>query len=149
LRLRTSSQTRKLCLRNNLVIGVVKEYHHAKKILLDYDSANLGRLPGRILSVMRILGLHVQWIRYDKTQHGWHIVLDIGRSLQPAETIALQAIAGSSWEREAMNLRRVLQRPDKFWLRRFNILYERKLQVGERESSDSARGARDHRYENP
>jgi len=118
-------------LKNDLVIGIIEEIHRSDTLLLDWDHRGLGGLPRRVESGLRIAEIRPLWIRYDRTKHGWHAVIRLRRDFSRAEIVALQAIAGSSWEREAMNFRRHLQMKKcpapKFWRERFNVLYSRKL----------------------
>jgi hypothetical protein len=79
----------------------------------------------------RIIGLRVNFIRYDRTRRGWHIVIRLERrkrkngGFTPLEKVALQAVFGSDARREALNLMRVINGNGKD--KRWNILYSRKL----------------------
>jgi hypothetical protein len=103
----------------------------------------LGRLHSRALrgridipnpplqSLVHTLGLAVQWTRWDRTKHGWHLVIKLRQRLTLAEIIAAQAILGSDRARERLNLARCISirlHPSRFWERRSNILYKRKVE---------------------
>ena len=81
-------------------------------------------------SLCHITGLSVEWIRWDRTQHGWHVTIQVRQKLTLAETIAAQAILGSDTKREMLNLARCIslrKRPSRYWEARANILYSRKV----------------------
>jgi len=83
-----------------------------------------------VQSLAHTLGLKVVWQRWDKTKHGWHLIIKIRQRLTLAEVIAAQAILGSDRSRERLNLARAISirlRPSKFWKARANILYKRKI----------------------
>ena len=135
------------------VFGVIEEYHEDDKIMCDFDDLEVKRAhknrhrryrratgnPKRlnryvpsppVQSLAHTLGLKVVWQRWDKTQHGWHLVIKIRQRLTLAEIIAAQAILGSDRARERLNLARAISirlRPSKFWKARANILYKRKI----------------------
>lgn len=110
-------------------LGLVKESFSPRRLLLDFD----GRLPARMLEriwhVSRTAGLTIEWIRFDRTQHGFHVVVQIQQRLEPWQVLALQAICGSDYRREALNWFRLSNMPaNSDWHRRnWNILYERKI----------------------
>jgi len=98
--------------------------------MLDFDRRRTPRL--RYLFVgLRLLGLHVRWMRDDRTVKGWHRTICLEESLSPSELVALQAVLGSDPRRENLNLMRVLRTRHngftRFQERRWNILYSRKL----------------------
>ena len=80
-------------------------------------------------------GLRPNWIRYDRTARGWHIIIRVNRRLSGLECVALQAVLGSDSARETFNLARVMSRSGgsankkrKAWeAKRWNILYRVKL----------------------
>jgi hypothetical protein len=81
-------------------------------------------------SLCHITGLSVRWVRWDRTQNGWHVVIKVSQKLTLSETIAAQAILGSDRKREMLNLARCIsirKRPSRYWEQRANILYEKKL----------------------
>ena len=87
------------------------------------------RIP--IQSLAHTLGLSVSWVRWDRTAHGWHVVIKVREKLTLAETIAAQAILGSDPARERLNLARCIslrKKPSKYWEARANILYSRKAE---------------------
>lgn len=73
-------------------------------------------------------------LRRYRTKRGWHVELYSNLYLKPAESVALQAILGSDFKREAFNLFRAhrLSLAPAFWraLPRWNILHARKLTDG-------------------
>lgn len=106
-------------------LGLVKEYADPNRTLCDYDAP--ARPPGvtEVLALSRTIGVKPEWMRYDKTEHGWHLVVHWGERLTPWQTLALQAILGSDKRREALNWFRLFnsRRPSRHW----NILYEYKV----------------------
>ena len=67
--------------------------------------------------------------RHRSTHGGWHVIVESDKlRLGPRETVAIQAILGSHWRREAFNLSRVvlLHRAPPMWRERWNVLYRRK-----------------------
>ncbi|MDA8161414.1 MAG: hypothetical protein M0022_00700 [Desulfobacteraceae bacterium] len=139
--------------------GLVEEFHEPGKIMVDIDDkknmlnlrksdhidsrrrkligiSSVRRLWIRGISIQSLahtIGLSVQWIRWDRTRHGWHIVIKVRQKLTLAETIAAQAILGSDPARERLNLARCIslrKRPSKYWEARANILYSRKAEHG-------------------
>ena len=72
---------------------------------------------------LRLFGLLPKWVRYDRTNRGWHIIIRVNRDLVPLEVVALQTVLGSDRKREAFNLARVMAGGGPKW----NILFERKL----------------------
>lgn len=112
------------------VWGVIEELHEPDKIMCDFDSKVPPTPP--LHSLAHTLGLCVLWHRWDRTRRGWHLVIKIMQKLTPAETIACQAILGSDRARERLNLARAISirlHPSKFWEKRINILYSRKIKV--------------------
>jgi hypothetical protein len=110
--------------------GVIKEYHEANKIMCDYDTKKIPSPP--LQSLVHTLGLHVLCCRWDRTVHGWHLIVNIRESLQDAEIVAAQAILGSDLARERLNLARAISirlHPSKFWAKRINLLFKRKIRV--------------------
>lgn len=74
---------------------------------------------------VRDAGILYRIRRMRSTAH-WHVVIESnGLRLTPAETVALQAILGSHWRREAFNLTRacVLKSAPRVWRTRWNVLY--------------------------
>lgn len=112
-------------------IGVVDHVHDANCVYLDMDS-NASPSIRPLYAVFRIVGVRPLWIEYRRTARGWHVIVYLRDSLLPAETIALQCCCGSDKRREALNLMRLLairRTPitSRFWRRRWNILFSRKL----------------------
>lgn len=110
-------------------LGQVKATYNPGLVLCDYDHSHPPGIP-EVMARLRVCRLSPVFLRYDKTQHGFHIVLKVKEPLGPWETLALQAILGSDPRREAMNWFRLANTPgtkqaEKHW----NILYERKIYV--------------------
>lgn len=108
--------------------GVIEEYHEAGKIMCDYDMPAPPKVA--LQSLAHTLGLTVGWVRWDRTRRGWHLIVRFHQALTLAETIAAQAILGSDRARERLNLARAISlrlHPSKYWERRANILYSRKI----------------------
>lgn len=95
-------------------------------LYLDFDGPIPAKLIPRITQVCRLCQWPIEAIRYDKTRRGWHVVVGVRRTIDPARIVAAQAILGSDPNREAFNLMRVgqLKSQPKFWRERFNVLYE-------------------------
>lgn len=62
---------------------------------------------------------------------GLHIIIEVSEKLTIPEAIALQLIFGDDPKRAALNMKRWLgmkgKKVDKFWLKRLNLLFSRKL----------------------
>lgn len=97
----------------------------------DYYRQRRGPKMGPLWVTLRTCELRPQWIEYRRTRKGWHVVIRLWRPLQPAETVAVQAVLGSDRRREGLNLMRVLAMRQKgatdFWRVRWNLLFSRKL----------------------
>ena len=110
--------------------GVMKERASTRKILCDFDQPAPPPTRG-IWRVLRIVGVRPRYIRYDRTRHGWHVVIGLTMSLTGAELIAIQAILGSDYKREALNLMRLISMrvhpASTYWIERSNILFSSKL----------------------
>jgi hypothetical protein len=109
--------------------GKLKQTAQAKLTLLDFDFPRAPRVRP-FFAVAHILSEHIEWIRYDRTRRGWHVIIKWKRKFEPLATVALQAVLGSDGRREALNLKRVLSVPEgpgnakKKW----NLLYDYKLE---------------------
>jgi hypothetical protein len=120
----TGARRRSLTGQATRVAGIVKRYHRAGVTLCDYDHADpptlsiLWALAGR-------LKLRPLWVEYDRTERGWHVIVEWHRTLTPGETVALQLLMGSDPDRECYNLARLIAGAGK--TKRFNLLFERKL----------------------
>lgn len=67
--------------------------------------------------------------RYRSTNGGWHVEIRSDRVvLGPREQVAVQAILGSHWRREAFNLVRavLVHEAPRAWRTRWNTLYRQK-----------------------
>lgn len=140
---------RRLVLRR---FGIVKETARADRVYLDLDFpkrtarqlARARRLPVNVArgiapipvirAVCSIIGLDPQWVRYDRTAKGFHVVIALPwrQRLQRAECVALQACLGSDSRRELLNLMRArsirMHGAPPHFRNRWNLLFERKLQ---------------------
>jgi len=120
--------------------GKIKEYARTNRTYTDIDERTAVPLK-RIWWISRVLGVKPKWIRYDSTKHGWHIVIEwpagTFRTRCPScshthydsfAVLALQAIIGSDFRREALNFMRLMSlRRDRYAMAHWNILYEKKL----------------------
>jgi hypothetical protein len=111
-------------------VAVIGSWSNPRTLLVDFDF--IVPLPGMIpiLARLRVIGIHAVWISYTRSRHGWHLEVRINAKLTPAEQVAAQMALGSDIRRETMNLRRAINlrlNPSRFWSKRFNILYEKKL----------------------
>lgn len=81
----------------------------------------------RIRFIVRLHRLHVEAIGYRQTARGWHVRVRVRGRVGFPRCVALQAILGSDWKREAFNSRRALawRTVPKFWRERANVLYVR------------------------
>lgn len=108
--------------------GELKESSHAKTLYCDYDvMAAPELLP--VFRTLAFVGLHIKWVRYDKTARGWHVVIRTREAITSIESVSLQALLGSDPEREKFNLARVMwaRREGRRLGNRWNILYKRKI----------------------
>ena len=94
-------------------------------LYLDLDGEVPAGFLFRLCHCLRLWAWPVEAIRYDRTAHGWHVVVGVNRRLSPPMIVAAQAILGSDRKREAFNLMRVqqLRQMPAFWRSRFNVLY--------------------------
>lgn len=108
--------------------GVMKEYSAPDLLMIDWDRP---RLPAmwEIFRVFHMLQIgRPEWIRYDRTRHGWHVLIKLPAKLPKLAQVALQAILGSDPRRESLNLYRALsKRMNGFQAERWNILFSEKL----------------------
>jgi len=107
--------------------GVMKQFSDPTVVMCDYDTP---RCPSmwEINRVFHILDIRPEWIRFDRTRHGWHMIIQLRKPLEKCALVALQAILGSDPRRETLNLMRALSvRMSAFAARRWNVLFEYKL----------------------
>lgn len=109
----------------------------SRLIYLDFD--NVGDhgfnewVEQRVKMIASICAITLEIKAIHKTEHGVHVILDAEwedkKSIEPAETVALQAILGSDFKREAFNLLRAHNLGDAptFWRDRWNVLYSEKV----------------------
>jgi hypothetical protein len=95
-------------------------------LYLDIDGPLPVRIQDRIAMFCRMLKWPLRTIRLDKTQRGWHVIVDVGKRLNPLTIVAAQAILGSDPHREMFNLDRVrkLRLVPKEWRSQWNVLYQ-------------------------
>jgi len=106
--------------------GKMKEFSDPRKIMLDIDRPE-PISTWEINRVFHILGICPESIRYDRTRHGWHVVIMLPVALEKTAIVALQAILGSDPRRETLNLFRALSTVwDTFREERWNILFQYK-----------------------
>jgi len=98
--------------------------------MVDVDSSTSPALRD-VWRTLRLAGVFPRWLRYDRTQRGWHLVLRVHKSLHPFAIVALQALLGSDLEREKFNFGRVMADANhsqgRFARARWNILYRVKV----------------------
>lgn len=76
------------------------------------------------------LGLRLSWFRQDRTRRGFHLVARFVERFSMIERVALQMLFGSDLNREGLNFMRARSLaafPSRFWNKRANLLFERKL----------------------
>ena len=97
-------------------------------LLCDYDEPSKPPCFESLRKIFNVLPwLRPLWVRYDRTRHGWHVVIQLPRAIHPAATVALQAILGSDPRRETLNLMRALAEPKGLGASHWNILFREKL----------------------
>lgn len=121
--------------------GEVEEYGRKNSTYCDYDrdrqndteahwQNHIGLL--RVWSLGRRLRLAPQWVRYDATRRGFHVVTRWNRNIDPAYIVAMQALLGSDHNRESFNLARLMNAERSFGKKekaaRWNILFRKKLE---------------------
>lgn len=97
------------------------------KILCDFDRPIPRDFSKRLAMVVSVHRLRVRYVRVDKTEHGFHVVVSVVGRLPLLRCVALQAILGSDWKRELFNSRRAFawRNVPPFWRERSNVLYGR------------------------
>jgi hypothetical protein len=103
--------------------GIVKDRGSRRDVFCDFDQD----YPPRLVTIWRTLaqvGIRPRFVRYDRTAHGWHVIVRFRRGFTSGELVALQMALGSDRKRERYNLRRVIcgARP-----RDWNLLFANKL----------------------
>lgn len=94
----------------------------------DYDGTIPRDVWARLEMIARLHRLPVEWVRIDRTRHGYHMTIRIRRRVAMRRVILLQAVLGSDWKREAFNSARAWRaNVPAFWRRRFNVLYSRHI----------------------
>lgn len=95
--------------------------------MLDFDGPAPDGLADRLALVARLHRVRVRCVRYDRTRHGWHVVVWLSRRLSLGRVVLLQALLGSDWKRELFNSVRVtrLHGVGPMWRDRTNVLFTR------------------------
>lgn len=104
--------------------GIVKRYARPDQTLCDIDEKQPPAINW-IMRIARMLKIRPRFIEYDRTKHGWHVIIEWSRRFKPIEICALQCVLGSDLDRETYNLARIFS--GKARNRRWNLLFERKL----------------------
>lgn len=105
----------------------MKEFSEPDMVYCDYDREEPPSM-WELFRVFHILGIKPLGFRYDRTEHGWHLIIALPESLPKLALCALQAILGSDPRRETLNLMRALStRWNAHKSRRWNILFKEKL----------------------
>lgn len=100
-------------------------YHDSMRIMCDYDGRIPADLTERLQMIVRVERLRVEFVRIDRTRHGYHMVVECRNRIAPMRLVLIQALLGSDWKREAFNAQRVkwLRSIPTFWRSRWNVLY--------------------------
>ena len=107
--------------------GRISEYADTRYLYLDFDHAMGSSRLRSVFTLARLCGFGIRWIRIDCTAHGWHLVVALRGTLPPLAMVAAQAILGSDFRRESLNLMRCLSVPSKDRDRYWNILFDKKV----------------------
>jgi hypothetical protein len=119
----------------NLIVtkrfGVMGDFSRNDCLYFDLDRLGTPDLKP-IWEILRFLHIRPKWIRTDRSQKGWHVVVKHDHHLSRMEIVAIQALGGSDSKRELLNLMRAFNMDrsgliDDFWKQRWNILFERKI----------------------
>lgn len=105
--------------------GLVKLCAAPGRIMLDIDQRKAPQY-WPIFARLRHLNLSPEYLRIDRTRHGWHVIVQLKEKLSPAVTVALQCILGSDLKREQWNLFRVMSGKAER-NNRWNMLFEERL----------------------
>ena len=94
-------------------------------LYLDFDGKVPRGLLDRIVWSCKLWQWPIVAVRFDKTRHGWHVVVGIRKRVAPSLIVAAQAVLGSDYKREAFNIMRVQQLDARspYWRERWNVLY--------------------------
>lgn len=104
--------------------GIVKTLNRPTWTLCDYDVDEPPSMR-RFVELGRMLGLKLVTLEYDRTARGWHVQAEWNRRLKPLEQLAMQAVLGSDYRREAFGLARIFS--GKGSNPRWNLLFKEKL----------------------
>lgn len=111
--------------------GIISHLHRPDQLLLDFDCGKDIPCPP-LNSLAHTCGFRVRWQEWNRTRRGWHLIVRLREKLTDGEIIAAQAILGSDLARERLNLSRAISirlRPSKFWRRRINLLFQKKVRT--------------------
>lgn len=94
-------------------------------LYLDFDGAVPKGLIDRVTWMCKLWRWPIIAVRFDKTRHGWHVIIGVRKKLAPPLIVAAQAVLGSDPKREAFNIMRVqnLDALSPYWRERWNVLY--------------------------
>ena len=108
----------------------MKKANSPRELLCDFDFPR-GPSLRPMWVTLRTCALRPRFIQYARTRRGWHVVIGLRETLEPAEQVALQAVLGSDRRREGLNIFRVLcirrAGATQFWQARWNMLFKGKL----------------------
>ncbi len=105
--------------------GVVKAYWSPQWVMVDYDQPAPPELA-RFWDLAHLIQWRLEYVRYDRTVRGWHVIVEWEKRVRPIESIAMAALWGGDPIRESFNLARILG-PDRGHNPRWNLLFEYKV----------------------
>lgn len=96
---------------------------------LDFDRKRPPVIEDALYLVCRYCGWNITALSWRRTENGWHVEVFLVRPITPLRAIAAQAILGSDWRREALNLAKWRRRHPRGSLERqeWNVLFTRKI----------------------
>lgn len=101
------------------------------RIKLDIDGRLGADFDDRLWWVLMTLEWPVDFVSYYRTRRGWHVEVRVRRRVHPWRIVAVQAVLGSDYRREAFNLRRTARWRDlpAVARARWNVLFSNKHQL--------------------
>lgn len=114
---------------------MVKEFSDdPKKLMCDYDAGTRPPSTRELRAMLNRVGERARAVSYERSSslRGWHVVVYLARSLEPAEQTALEAVLGSDLQRCGLDLRRKISvrrsgLRSRFWRARTSLLFSAKL----------------------
>lgn len=99
--------------------------------MLDEDAGARVITMRSILAVARIVGFGIKSVHVYRSQSGKgrHYVIETDREWSDLEIVCLQSIMGSDIKRETLNLARVINSGNGGRSNRWNVLYNRKINL--------------------